>query len=227
MSNVKTTVFNLIILDESGSMGGCTQSTISGCNEVINVAKSMQEAHSDSQRSMISIYAFQDGGPVKSRYLCKNIDTLQAKHITDKDYKPWGNTPLFDAIGSTLVDLKAVASTHEDATAVVTIITDGMENSSTHFNLRDVRNLILGLKEMGWTFNFVGANIDVDAVAKDFAIDNRMAFAATPTGVKGMWDDVQASMMAYENLRVEEEKDMSVEERIERRKMAAKKFFKK
>ena len=28
--NVKTTVFNLIILDESGSMSGCTNSTISG-----------------------------------------------------------------------------------------------------------------------------------------------------------------------------------------------------
>ena len=38
----KTTVFNLIILDESGSMSDCTRATISGCNETINVAKNIQ-----------------------------------------------------------------------------------------------------------------------------------------------------------------------------------------
>ncbi len=227
MSTVKTTVFNLIILDESGSMCDCTKATISGCNEVINVAQNFQKEHSDAQRSLISIYAFQDGGPVKSRYLCKNVDTLTAHHITGKDYKPYGNTPLYDAIGSTLVDLRAVASTHEDATAVVTIITDGMENSSTHFDRKRVRNLIEQLKEMGWTFNFIGANIDVDAVADDFAIDNRMAYEATPEGTSDMFLNINACMVADMESRVAEEACMSVAERVERRKLAAKKFFKK
>lgn len=37
--NMKTTVFNLIILDESGSMSPLRESTVSGCNEVLNVTR--------------------------------------------------------------------------------------------------------------------------------------------------------------------------------------------
>ena len=59
MSETKTTVFNLIILDESGSMGSCVNSTISGCNETINVAKQLQANNPDTQRVLMSIYAFQ------------------------------------------------------------------------------------------------------------------------------------------------------------------------
>lgn len=226
-NNVKTTVFNLIILDESGSMSGCTNSTISGCNEVINVAKSLQQKHADSQRSFMSIYAFQDGGPVHSRYLCKNADTLSAKAITNADYQPWGNTPLYDAVGATLIDLKAVASTHEDATAVVTIITDGYENSSTHFDFHRVAKLISELKEMGWTFNFIGANIDVEEAASALGIDNKMSFVNDDDGTKEMFVNYSNSMSAFMEERVREEQNLSIEERIDRRKKASMKFFKK
>lgn len=90
---MKTTVFNLIILDESGSMSGVTKQTISGCNEAINVAKAAAEKNHDTLRSLMSVYAFQDGGPVKSRYILKNEDAAKACHITGDDYKPLGNTP--------------------------------------------------------------------------------------------------------------------------------------
>ena len=224
-NNVKTTVFNLIILDESGSMSGCTNSTISGCNEVINVAKSLQQKLADSQRSFMSIYAFQDGGPVHSRYLCKNADTLSAKAITNADYRPWGNTPLYDAVGATLIDLKAVASTHEDATAVVTIITDGYENSSTHFDFHRIAKLISELKEMGWTFNFIGANIDVNKEAGKLGIDNAMAFENDEKGTADMFEAYSKKMESFMNERACEEENMSIAERIERRKKVSKNFL--
>ena len=41
-ANTKTTVFNLIILDESGSMGSLTNATISGCNETLSVIITLQ-----------------------------------------------------------------------------------------------------------------------------------------------------------------------------------------
>ena len=172
---MKTTVFNLVILDESGSMSTCVRSTISGCNETIQAAQALQNNHRDSMRSLMSIYAFQTGA-TPSRYLCRNIPVDQAHAISDRDYRPGGCTPLYDALGSTLVDLRATAQTHEDATAVVTIITDGMENSSTHYSRNDIARLISELKEFGWTFNFIGANIDVDDVAGALNIDNRMSF---------------------------------------------------
>lgn len=221
----KTSVFNLIILDESGSMTNAAASTISGCNEVINVAKSLQQKHADAQRSFVSIYAFQSDGNRPSRYLCKNVAAETVRHITADDYEPYGCTPLYDAIGSTLVDLKAVADTHEDALGVVTIITDGEENASSHYNVRDVAKLISQLKEKGWTFNFIGANIDVDKVADCLNIDNKMAFSNDDAGTSKMFSKMSSSMNSWNEERIEAEKCMPTSARLEYRKQKGKNFF--
>ena len=70
-ANTKTTVFNLIILDESGSMDSLTNATISGCNETLSVIRAAQQQVGDRQRHLVSIYAFQSGA-VPSRYIIKN-----------------------------------------------------------------------------------------------------------------------------------------------------------
>lgn len=160
----KTTVFNLVILDESGSMSSLKKMTIDGCNETLNVVRKLQKENADTQRCLVSIYAFQGDGSLPSRYICKNVPADKVNDVTPADYQPEGMTPLLDAVGSTLVDLKAIASTHEDATASVTIITDGYENASKEYTYHDVSKLISQLKELGWNFNFIGANIDVDKV---------------------------------------------------------------
>lgn len=227
MSETKTTVFNLIILDESGSMSSCVNSTISGCNETINVAKQLQVNNTDTQRVLMSIYAFQSNGPVPSRYLCKNLPVADVKHITGQDYQPYGCTPLFDAVGSTLVELQAIAATHQDATGIVTIITDGMENSSTHYDLKKVTALIDQLKELGWTFNFIGANIDVDMMSRQLHIDNKMAFSSDERGTHAMFSKFSSDMMDYEAERINAECCMSQEDRVAYRKGRSKGFFRK
>lgn len=224
----KTSVFNLIILDESGSMSSCEKATISGCNETLNVARQLQAKHTDSIRSFTSIYAFQSDGPVPSRYLCKNASTADVKNITDKDYQPYGCTPLLDAIGSTLVDLKAVASTHVDPSVTVTIITDGYENSSRQYTWQNVHQLISQLKELGWTFNFIGANIDVEEMGNKLNIDNRMAFSSDEEGTRQMFANYNERAMEFEEERImAEHPDMAFEEKVAYRKKHARRFFKK
>lgn len=226
----KTTVFNLIILDESGSMSDTAAATISGCNETIRVAQNIQREHAEGQRSFMSIYAFQSDGPVRSRYLCKNISVEEARAITGRDYSPYGMTPLYDAVGSTLADLRAVASTHEDAVCIVTIITDGYENSSRHYDLRLVRKMIAGLKELGWTFNFIGANIDVDRVSADLNIDreNVVVWEQTEKGTEVLYSKISDAMQCEASCRFSEElPDMSIDQKKQLRKARAKNFFKK
>ncbi len=226
----KTTVFHLIILDESGSMSSLRNQTVSGCNENLNVIRSLQEKYGDTQRNLVSIYLFQSNPDIPSRYLVKNVPISEVKDLTAEQYKPWGGTPLLDAVGSTLIDLKAVASTHEDATGIVTIITDGMENASTHYNWAQVASLISELKEQGWTINLIGANIDVNEMAHKMEIDNTLAFEANQEGTKNMWagfnDSVSecfASRMDFEL----ENPNMSREERVKERKRFSSNFFKK
>ncbi len=222
-----TTVFHLIILDESGSMTPLTKQTVEGCNETLNVVRTLQKEFGDTQRHLVSIYLFQSGSNIPSRYLIKNLPIGEVHDLRHDQYKPWGCTPLLDAVGSTLVDLEAVASTHEDATAMVTIITDGEENSSQHYSFHKVASIISRLKELGWTFNFIGANIDVERMAKQMAIDNSMAFDATTAGTAAMWADTKEKIYQAEKRRAyaeEAEPLMSREERIKLRKEMAAKF---
>lgn len=223
----KTTNFNLIILDESGSMGSLVKQTIDGCNEALNVVRSIQRENPDTQRCLVSIYAFQSGAAIPSRYLCKNVPVAQVNNVTARDYQPCGMTPLLDAVGSTLVDLRAVASTHEDAVGTVTIITDGYENDSREYTWHRVAQLITELKAQGWTFNFIGANIDVDQVSKKMNIDNAMAFEATPEGTHKMWVAYNDNMASYTRERIHEEANMCEEDRQAYRVKKSKSFFKK
>ena len=223
---MKTTVFNLIILDESGSMGCVTNQTISGCNETINVAKTQAEKNADALHSLVSIYAFQSGGKVPSRYILKNENAITVRHITGDDYVPWGGTPLLDAVGSTLTELKTVAATHEDATGVITIITDGMENASTRYSWKDVANLISQFKEMGWTVNLIGANIDVDAMASKMNIDNKMAFKATSEGTEAIWKEYKGRISRNMDIYANETRMMEdPEERRKARKARSDDFW--
>lgn len=228
-STSTTEIYNLIILDESGSMGCVTAQTISGCNETINTIKAAQQQNAD-QRHYVSIYAFQSGGSRPSRYLLKNVSPDEVRPITAEDYDPNGCTPLNDAVGSTLTDLKAVMRGHDDAIGSVTIITDGMENSSRHYSTPQVAEMIESLKKMGWSFNFIGANIDVEGTAGRYNIDNAMDFQQTAAGTQQMFEKERMSRMRYYKRMMEAKMrmaamPMSADEKMAMYSEAAKDYF--
>lgn len=194
---MKTRIFNLIILDESGSMSCVKRQTIDGCNETINTIITAQKQHTDTQDHFVSIYAFQGDGSRPSRYIIKNAAANDAHHITPDDYEPWGTTPLNDAVGSTLIDLKTCTDEFPQSIGSVTIITDGYENASRHYSRRQVALMIQELKSMGWNFNFIGANIDVVATAATFAIDNTLEFSQDSEGTRQMFETQSQSRMRY------------------------------
>ncbi len=103
---MKASIFNLIILDESGSMDCVKKQTINGCNETLNTIRSAQQSFADTQEHFVSIYVFQENERIPSRYLIKNQPIAEVKNITSHDYSPFGATPLNDAVGSTLTDLE-------------------------------------------------------------------------------------------------------------------------
>ena len=188
----KSALYNLIILDESGSMSCVTRQTISGCNETLNgirtIAKEDQEI-----RQFVSIYCFDTSN---SRYLFRNAPIEEVKDLTSKDYSPNACTPLYDAIGLTVSQLKKVA-TDSDAVAKVTIITDGYENASKHWNHSAVVELIESLKKKGWLFTFMGANIDVEQTSRSLGIDSYMKFNQTDEGMMDMFECERRSQRAY------------------------------
>lgn len=182
--NELTSVYHLIVLDESGSMSCVTNQTISGCNETIQTIRLMQDNNKDTQTHYVSVYLFESG---RSRYIIHNQPVVEVKDITHKDYCPNGCTPLFDALGFTLMELKEIMGT-PDTLGYVTIITDGEENSSRRYSLHQVRELIDELKKRDVIFSFIGANIDAAEYAKNLNISNSMQFVQDDEGTRAMWE---------------------------------------
>lgn len=194
---MKSKIYNLIVLDESGSMSCVRNQTLSGCNETINTIRSAQEKYADTQEHFISIYAFQSNEKKPSHYLVKNEPIGRVAAVNAELYVPWGCTPLYDAIGATLTDLKAEVKDKDLAIGNVTIITDGMENSSTHYTCEHVVQMIDALKEVGWSFNFIGANIDVKGTATALHIDNSLEFQQDEKGAQEMFARERNSRMEW------------------------------
>ncbi|MBQ9577797.1 MAG: VWA domain-containing protein [Muribaculaceae bacterium] len=177
------TVYNVIILDKSGSMSNIARQAIDGVNETIGSIKSAQEKNPD-QKHLLTLVAF-CGCELKTIY--DNIPVADVKTLTDRDYRPCCMTPLYDAIGTTITRVHALKSLQADSLALVTIITDGYENASREFSQRAIMSLIDSYKEQGWQFTYIGADHDVEQVSFSLHIDHHMKFDKTQAGTQAMF----------------------------------------
>lgn len=189
----KSTVHNLIILDESGSMDSIKSATIQGFNEVVQTIKGLQKQFPE-QEHFITLVTF-NGLGIKTKLFAEKVKTL--KEIDGKSYQPDSMTPLYDAIGFSATRLHLEIDGKENTNVLVTILTDGEENASSEYDGADIKKLIQKLKKRGWTFTYIGANHDVEKVAFSLAITNTLTFEATEQGVKSAFDEDRHSRALY------------------------------
>ncbi len=198
-NNAKTTsdrlkVHNLIILDKSGSMGSIADAAISGFNETVGGIRSAQQQFRDTQEHYVSLFVFCD---CDKHYIYENVPVNEVKTLTSKEYQPCCCTPLYDAMGISLNQLLHKIQTDKNATAAVTVITDGMENASHEYSGASIKALVDKLKEQeGWNFAYIGTNQDVDAVAADLSISNTMYFDDDKEGMVKAWENERKAKRA-------------------------------
>ena len=176
---MKTRIFNLIIIDESGSMQSIKKAAIDSVNETIQTIRSAQKKH-EGQEHYVSLVTFNDD--VKTVYECVPVD--EVKELTAETYQPDCCTALYDAMGISLNALRKKVA--EDDKVLVTVVTDGYENASKEYSGKAIKALVDELKGKGWVFAYIGANQDVEAVAATISITNVMQFDATPLGTAAM-----------------------------------------
>ena len=176
---MKTRIFNLIIIDESGSMQSIKKEAIDSVNETIQTIRSAQKKHED-QEHYVSLVTFNDD--VKTVYECVAVN--EVKELTVETYQPDCCTALYDAMGISLNALRKKVA--EDDKVLVTVVTDGYENSSKEYSGKAIKALVDELKVNGWVFAYIGANQDVESVAATISITNTLKFNATSAGVHGM-----------------------------------------
>jgi uncharacterized protein YegL len=177
-------IINLIILDASGSMESIYNQALSGVNETIQTIRMGQKEHPEFEQSL-TLASFNSGkNYLNVKYSATPID--EVKEITKEDYIACGGTALYDAMGEMISELKRKV-TLEDR-VLVTVITDGYENASIHWNGPQIKSLVEELRHQGWTFTYIGANQDVEAVAGSMGIRNTLAFEETDNGSKEMFE---------------------------------------
>ena len=176
-------IYNVIILDESGSMSSIYAETLASMNEVLNGIRKDQEVHPD-QKNFVTIVTFEGNGMSGVKTRRDRVPIESVADFSEEDYRPGGCTPLYDAMGKTLNELERLV--HSDDRVLATVITDGMENASEEYSGRDVKKLVDRLRKKGWTLAYIGANQDAVEVARDLHISNALNFSPTGDGVAVM-----------------------------------------
>ena len=192
-TTAKTQVYNLIILDKSGSMSSIANAAIAGFNETVGGIRSAQERFKDTQEHFVSLMIFCN---CEKTMVYDMVPVNEVKELTSREYRPCCCTPLYDAMGISINALYNAIKDKEDATAVVTVITDGYENASKEYSGQAIKALVERMKnEEGWNFAYIGTNQDVEATASSLNIDHHMSFRDDEAGMAEAWEKERKSKM--------------------------------
>lgn len=143
----------VVLLDKSGSMESRISDTLGGFKTFVDDQKQLG--------GTLSLYTFSDS----MNCVYRDVPIEEVNPLVD--YKPSGNTALYDAMGEIL-------NTHEDGTLAV--ITDGEENASKTYTRAHVKDLI---KRSRMNVIYFGADID-DAVELGIKNTHHYDGARTP-----------------------------------------------
>ena len=160
----------IFILDRSGSMEGLEKDTIGGFNSM------MKKQASVPGDALVSTLLFDNDVEV----IHDRLNIKDVPEMTSKEYYVRGCTALLDAVGGAIKHISMIHryARKEDVPekTLFIITTDGMENASRRYSYEDVRSMVEHQKSKhGWEFIFLGANIDAQAEASKYGIDESMS----------------------------------------------------
>lgn len=214
-------IYNVVILDKSGSMTSIRKQAVDSVNETFGCIRSMIKKNAE-QEQFVTLVAFCG---CEQKVIYENAPIEKVNDITPSDYEPCCMTPLYDAIGNVCTRLHTTVKDDESASVAVTIVTDGYENASREFSAKAIKALIEAYKQEGWMFAYIGADHDVESVAFNLSIDNTMTWEKTEEGTEKMARIVNESRMQWAD-RVHHCMAPTPEERAEMKRKISKNFFK-
>jgi uncharacterized protein YegL len=182
-----------LVLDQSGSMASVRSEAIEGFNRALDQIRETAESGGETT---VSLFVFNQH--VEHRFMNASVQDIVS--LNDRSYFPKGLTALRDAVGQAIETIEEVDSLEGDAAALVVVVTDGYENSSSKWNQADLAEKIQQLEDTGkWTFTFMCANIDPKRVEQEFNVPqhNVAMFVSDSHGTRSMGDTVGNSLGTY------------------------------
>ena len=176
------------VIDSSGSMSGSESDVVGGFNKTIAEQRAVKDGD-----CIVSLYEFDS--TVKKVYLGKKLD-----EVGDFDYNVGGMTRLYDGIGTAVDEvgkwLNDMDESERPSKNLIVIITDGGENSSTEYRLKDIKDRIKEQTEKyNWDFIYLGNDLSDAKDANDIGVKYR-GFT-TKTKFYNNYDVISTGVTAY------------------------------
>lgn len=143
-----------LVIDESGSMSPLRDDTIGGFNSFVAEQQKFSKENSHLEPAYLFVTCFDT---IEIRKPIWGALVEDVKPWTTNDYHPRGGTPLLDAVGEVLDQIKP------NENGIVVIITDGYENSSHKYSRAQIKAAIETKQGAGWKIVYLGANVDAFA----------------------------------------------------------------
>lgn len=163
---------DFILLDRSGSMEGSKwKEALSSINAYV------KRLARDNVDTGVTVAAFDTGfdGRLDFNILRDRITPKTFRRLSNEDAVPRGGTPLSDAVGK-IVAL-AEAATY-DRVAII-VVTDGEENSSREYSVRQAKEALDRCRRREWVVTFLGSEFRNDAQATSYgSVGANSAFIA-------------------------------------------------
>jgi Mg-chelatase subunit ChlD len=185
--------YNLIVLDESGSMEAIKKATLTGFREIVQTILGTQQQFPE-QSQYVTLVTF-NGLGIKT--LIDNKPAQELADLPELHYQPDASTPLYDALGKSLLRLELQTEKENNPTVLVSVLTDGEENASREFSGAAVKAIIERLRSRGWTFTYMGSNHDVEKAAASVGINNTVSFKHDERGTQELFEKDRKGRMAY------------------------------
>lgn len=168
------------ILDRSGSMDCVRDAAIEFFNSQVDIL----DEKAGQLETKVSLIVFSDEPEV----VVFNEPAQNMCRLDREGYIPQGWTALNDAIGMGIDRIKKEINDWEDDSVshLFVVVTDGMENCSSHYDEAAISALMEELQKTGrWTFAWMAANQDVRKLADRYRIPvgNTMAFCTSAGGM--------------------------------------------
>lgn len=180
----------VVLLDRSGSMAACRQDTEGGFNSFV------AEQKKAPGECVMTLVQFDDGG-IDAVHEAKPIAGVPPLKL-----EPRGNTPLLDAMGTTIRKtgerLAATAEANRPERVLFVVITDGQENASHEFSKEAVRRMVEEqTNKWKWEFAYIGANVDAfgEAGRLGIPLQNSSGYAQTPVAVAAVYANLSSNVL--------------------------------
>lgn len=184
-----------VLIDASGSMGGIWNDAIGGVNDYVRNLKGVADK--------VMVATFDTSGYSENtsfRYnVIRNTNSSEFKEIGSNEVRPNGGTPLLDAAGRMLWH---VLDDNPDR-AVIVVVTDGEENSSTKFKVEEVKKLAqLATVNKDYEMVYLGANFDKvrDVAQKNFGLldgSRTLSTSGNSRGIGNAWAATASASDSY------------------------------